>query len=78
MGRALGQLEDELTVLTSQRTEAGMQRTLALQNQTERYEVLERAIPPEFPVSASRRKIAMAVAAASARWVWPWPWGWNC
>lgn len=66
MTRTLGQLEAELTVLTTQRTEAAMTLLLATQDQSERFEVLERAIAPEFPVSASRRKIALAGGVAVA------------
>lgn len=64
MTRTLGQLEAELTVLTTQRTEAAMAQLLSTQDQSERFEVLERAIPPELPVSASRRKIALAGGVA--------------
>jgi uncharacterized protein involved in exopolysaccharide biosynthesis len=64
--RRLGQLEAELAVLTTRRTEAAMTQLLAAENQAERYEVLESAIVPDYPISASRRKVAMAVAGAIA------------
>lgn len=64
MTRTLDQLVAELTVLTTRRTEAAMTQLLATQEQSERFEILETAVPPEFPVSASRKKIALAGGAA--------------
>lgn len=64
LARDLSQLESELTVLTTRRTEAAMTQLIETQEQSGRFEVLETAIPPEFPVSASRRKIAMAGGVA--------------
>lgn len=58
--RELEQLQGELGVVTTHRSEAAMNQLLDSRNQAERFEVLETAIPPEFPVSASRRKIALA------------------
>jgi tyrosine-protein kinase Etk/Wzc len=66
MDRELTQLEAELEVLTARRTDAAMTQQLELQNQSERYVVLETAIPPEFPTTASRRKVAATVAAGVA------------
>ncbi len=57
--RRLEQLQNELSVITTSRAEAAMNQLLESRNQAERFEVLESAIPPEFPVSASRRKMAM-------------------
>ena len=65
MERGLGQLQDELRVITARRTEAAMNQQLESQNQFERFEVLETAIPPEYPVSSGRRKLAVAGAAGS-------------
>lgn len=64
MTRTLDQLEAELTVLTQQRTEAAMAQTLASQEQSQRFEVLETAVAPDHPVSASRKKVAAAGIAA--------------
>lgn len=65
LSRELAQLNTEYEVVTQRRTEAAMTQLLEEQDQAERFEVLETAIPPEFPVSASRRKIAMAGGAAT-------------
>lgn len=64
MQRDLDQLEAELTVLTTQRTEAATAELLATREQVERFTVLERAQVPEFPVSMSRRKLALAGGVA--------------
>lgn len=64
MTRTLTQLEAELTVLTTRRTEAAMAQLLEQQDHAERFEVLETAIEPDYPVSASRKKIALAGAMA--------------
>ncbi len=58
--RQLEQLQGELTVVTERRAQAAMNQLLESRNQAERFEVLETAIPPEYPVSASRKKMAMA------------------
>lgn len=65
LSRELDGLEAEFAVVTTRRTEAAMGQLLESQNEVERYEVLETAIPPEFPVSASRRKLALAGAVAA-------------
>ena len=58
--RRLEQLQGELAVVTERRAQAAMNQLLESRNQAERFEVLETAIPAEYPVSASRRKLAMA------------------
>ncbi|MFV1876498.1 Wzz/FepE/Etk N-terminal domain-containing protein [Nioella sp.] len=58
--RQLEQLQGELSVITERRAQAAMNQLLETRNQAERFEVLETAIPPEFPVSTSRKKLAMA------------------
>ncbi|SEP95059.1 Wzz/FepE/Etk N-terminal domain-containing protein [Thalassovita taeanensis] len=65
MSRKLDQLQDEFRVITTRRTEAAMAQQLESQNQFERFEVLETALVPEYPVSAGKRKIAIAGAIAS-------------
>lgn len=65
LSRALEQLNAEFVVITSRRTEAAMTQLLESQDQAERFTVLETAVPPEFPVSASRKKIAMAGGIAT-------------
>jgi len=64
MTRTLDQLEAELTVLTTQRTEAATAQLLASQEQSERFVVLETAIAPQHPVSTSRTKLALAGGVA--------------
>lgn len=60
--RQLGQLQEELRVITTRRTEAAMNQLLETQDQAARFEVLETAVVPEFSVSASRKKVALAGA----------------
>ena len=60
--RQLGQLQEEFRVITTRRTEAAMNQLLETQDQAARFEVLETAIPPEYSVSASRKKLAIAGA----------------
>lgn len=59
------QLQDQLSTITRARVEAEMASMLEAQEQKERFEVLETAIPPQFPVSASRKKMAIAGTVAS-------------
>ncbi len=63
--RELTQLEGQFAVITTSRTEAAMAQTIESQDQAARFEVLETALVPEFPVSASRRKLAMAGAVGA-------------
>ncbi|SMY06883.1 GumC family protein [Flavimaricola marinus] len=65
LNRELEQLNAEFVVITSRRTEAAMTQLLESQDQAERFTILETAVPPEFAVSASRKKIAMAGGVAS-------------
>lgn len=63
--RDLTQLQDQLSAITTNRVEAEMASVLESRQQQERFEILETAIPPEFPVSASRKKLAIAGGLAS-------------
>ncbi|MGX0976002.1 tyrosine-protein kinase Etk/Wzc [Roseovarius sp. MBR-51] len=63
--RDLTQLQDQLRTITTNRVEAEMASVLESRQQQERFEILETAIPPEFPVSASRKKLVIAGALAS-------------
>lgn len=65
MERELTQLQEEASMISTRRTEAAMNQQLESQNQFERFEVLETAIVPEYPVSSGRRKLAMAGAMGS-------------
>ncbi|MET4101287.1 tyrosine-protein kinase Etk/Wzc [Roseovarius sp. MBR-78] len=63
--REMTQLQDQLSAITRARAEAEMASALENRQQQERFEVLETAIPPTNPVSASRKKIALAGGVAS-------------
>ncbi|WP_297774663.1 Wzz/FepE/Etk N-terminal domain-containing protein [uncultured Roseovarius sp.] len=63
--RDLTQLQDQLSTITRNRVEAEMASVLESRQQQERFEILETAIPPDFPVSASRKKMAIAGGIAS-------------
>ena len=62
--RRLTTLEAELEAVLAQRTEASMNQYLANQVRPDHFTVLETAVPPEYSVSANRRKIAMAGGVA--------------
>jgi tyrosine-protein kinase Etk/Wzc len=77
--RRLGSLEAELAVVTERRTEAAVSQQLESQSQAGGLSVLERAVIPEFAVSADRREtailgagavVALALALALARELW--------
>jgi uncharacterized protein involved in exopolysaccharide biosynthesis len=63
--RGLTLLQDEFSVVTRRRAEAETSNTLQANQQTERFEVLETALVPEFPVSRSRKKTAAMGGVAS-------------
>lgn len=63
--RELTQLRDQLAQITSSKVKAETERTLQEQKQTERFEVLETALVPEYPVSRSRKKTAIMGGVAS-------------
>jgi uncharacterized protein involved in exopolysaccharide biosynthesis len=65
LSRQLTQLQDRYEVVTRRRAEAEMTRILEDRQNAEIFEVLETAIPPEYPVSRSRRAVAMAGGLAS-------------
>lgn len=60
LDRRLTQLEAEYETITTNRTEAVIREQLESQDQVERFEILEEALPPEVSISTSRRKLAMA------------------
>ncbi|MGR3504387.1 MAG: hypothetical protein ACU0B7_00775 [Paracoccaceae bacterium] len=63
--RDQNRLQDEYTAITLRRAEAAMTQELESRDQSDRFEVLERALVPEYPVSKSRRKLLMAGVIAS-------------
>lgn len=66
LGRELDRLEGEYAVITTRRMEASMNELLESQDQTTRFEALERAVVPEMSVSTSRKRIVAIVGVASA------------
>ena len=65
LNRDLTQLQEQLTAITRNRVEAEMASVLESRQQQERFEILETAIPPQYPVSTSRKKLALAGGLAS-------------
>ncbi len=61
--RELTQLQEQLGAITRRRADAEMEQALEANQVSERFEVLERALVPEYPVSPSRKKIALAGTA---------------
>ncbi len=60
LSRELEQLQAQFTVITQRRAEAEMSQALEIAHKTERFEVLETALVPDYPVSPSRKKILAA------------------
>lgn len=65
MERGLTQLQEQYSAITTRRTEAAMAQQLESQNQFERFEVLETALVPEYPVSSGKKKLVLAGTIAS-------------
>ncbi len=65
MERELTRLRDQYSVITRRQAEAEMGQLLEDRQQSDRFEVLETALVPEYPVSRSRRQIALMGAVAS-------------
>lgn len=65
MERRLDQLQEQYSVIARRKAEAEMGQLLQDRQQTDRFEVLETALVPEFPVSRSRKKTAIMGGVAS-------------
>ena len=65
LNRQLRRLNSEYETITASRTDAALSQLLEEQQQSERFEVLETAIVPQQPVTASRRKVAFAGGVAT-------------
>ncbi|WP_323765904.1 chain-length determining protein [Marinovum sp.] len=65
LNRELTQLREQLSQFSASKVTAQTDRTLQQQKQTERFEVLETALVPEYPVSRSRKKTAIMGGVAS-------------
>ena len=63
--RELTQLNEQFTVISRRKADAEMSQSLEEQRQLARFEVLEPAIAPVYPVSRSKRSIAMLGGIAS-------------
>lgn len=55
--RRLQQLQDQYSVITRRRAEAETSQRLDSERQTERFELLEAALPPDYPLASGRRKV---------------------
>lgn len=63
--RELAQLQEQYTVITRRKAEAQLGQLLEDRQDSDRFEVLETALVPEFPVSRSRKKLALLGAIVS-------------
>ena len=63
--RELAQLNEQFTVIARRKADAEMSQSLEEQRQLARFEVLERAIVPTYPISRSKRAVAMLGGVAS-------------
>jgi uncharacterized protein involved in exopolysaccharide biosynthesis len=57
--RRLEQLQDQLTSAAERRRDAELGARVEVDQQAERFELLERALVPEYPISTSRKKVAL-------------------
>ena len=65
MERELSRLQEQYTVITRRTAEAEMGQMLEDRAQSDRFEILETALVPEFSISRSRKRTAMMGAFAS-------------
>lgn len=63
--RELTQYQDQYSVITRRKAEAEVGQQLENRKQTDRFEVLETALPPDYAVSRSRSKTAVMGAIAA-------------
>lgn len=66
MNRRMTQLQTQLTSAVERRREAEIGARLEGDDQSERFLLLEAALPPDYPVSRSRKLIVMAAVVAGA------------
>jgi len=64
MNRRMTQLQTQLTTAVERRREAEISARLEGDDQSERFLLLEAALPPDYPVSRSRKVIVMAAVVA--------------
>jgi tyrosine-protein kinase Etk/Wzc len=60
MTRRMEQYQEQLTTAAERRREAELGARIEVGQQSERFELLERALVPEYPISTSRKKVALA------------------
>lgn len=63
--REMTMLREQYEVITRRKAEAELGQMLENRQATDRFEALETALPPEFPVSRSRKKLALMGGVAS-------------
>lgn len=59
LNRRMEQLQDQLTAAAERRREAELGSRIEDDRQSERFELLEAALVPEYPISTSRKKVAL-------------------
>lgn len=59
MNRRMEQLQEQLTAAAEQRRSAELGSRIEDDQQSERFELLERALVPEYPISTSRKKVML-------------------
>ena len=64
--RRLQQVQDQYSVITRRRAEAETTQRLDSERQTERFDLLEAALPPDYPLASGRRRIMVFGVFASA------------
>ena len=65
LNRELALYQGQYNIVTQNRAEAELSLTLENRQQAERFEILEHAITPDYPISTSRRLIFLVGAAIS-------------
>ncbi|SIS53513.1 Uncharacterized protein involved in exopolysaccharide biosynthesis [Roseivivax lentus] len=63
--RQLAALQEQYSIVVQQRGDAEFEQVMEVQDQSERLEILEQAVPPEYSFSRSRKSIAMLGALFS-------------
>jgi tyrosine-protein kinase Etk/Wzc len=63
--RNRARLQEQFMIVTTRRADAAMGQVLETSEQSERFEVLDRALAPEHPISTGRRQLAMSGAILS-------------
>jgi len=59
LNRRMEQLQTQQTAAAERRREAELSSRIEVDQQSERFELLERALVPDYPISTSRKKVAL-------------------